>query len=622
MKRIVIFFKKIKEKIKGFTLVELLAVIVILAIIMLIAIPTVLNTLEIARKKAFMEYVDKTIGLAEQKYLEGTITGETSNICYIYVIESDLGLSNTGNYKGFILVAPNNNDSQYWILLYDNNYFLDAIEYKDFQNDALSKLNKLPSETSNLDLKYFTNVLKEKGVNCDSFNYNGGSIEPSNNEPGDNEGTDCDGQTVYNTVPKSASGLYKLIAEKAYMDNIKSEYVDFCNGIKITQPTYGFVYDDDTKEYINLVNGNGIGVYEMSSTKDNKYPIYYYRGEVENNYVIFANKCWRIVKTTETGGIKIVYSGNTCDATGGNIGIAYQFYDSGYMNITSNLYMHGEVTPKEAVAISNGTEYLYGNDFLYNNGEYTLIDTISLAYKSGLGSEFSTHHYTCLNTTGKCSTIYWIYNVYHDGIEFYKLNNGKSFDDALNEMINGRSISSLAKQTVDKWYEDNLISFASYIEDTPYCEMKKLSSPFNAKTANISNYGDFRLSYRQEFNKGICDKESAYTVSSTIGNGALRYPIAILNNDDLYYTGEEGGFSFMEKTSTWVMNPLFYTLSSTEEGGYGAFLSTTNYYDGGFNVCGGDTSGCKANIRPAISLKPGVDISSGDGTKSNPYVIR
>ena len=95
MKRIVIFFKKIKEKIKGFTLVELLAVIVILAIIMLIAIPTVLNTLEIARKKAFMEYVDKTIGLAEQKYLEGTITGDLKNLI-------DVPVKNVVNTEDFL----------------------------------------------------------------------------------------------------------------------------------------------------------------------------------------------------------------------------------------------------------------------------------------------------------------------------------------------------------------------------------------------------------------------------------------------------------------------------------------------------------------------------------------
>ena len=53
--------KKIKKYFnkKGFTLVELLAVIVVLAIIMLLAIPNVLSVLNVSRRKAFVEFVDK-----------------------------------------------------------------------------------------------------------------------------------------------------------------------------------------------------------------------------------------------------------------------------------------------------------------------------------------------------------------------------------------------------------------------------------------------------------------------------------------------------------------------------------------------------------------------------------
>ena len=44
------------KKKKGFTLIELLAVIAILAIVLLIAIPTVLNMIEKARRGAFSKY--------------------------------------------------------------------------------------------------------------------------------------------------------------------------------------------------------------------------------------------------------------------------------------------------------------------------------------------------------------------------------------------------------------------------------------------------------------------------------------------------------------------------------------------------------------------------------------
>ena len=57
----------------------------------------------------------------------------------------------------------------------------------------------------------------------------------------------------------------------------------------------------------SLNNGNGVNT--LSAHKDDYYPVYYYRGEVDN-HVIFADTCWRIVRTTATGGIKVIYNGS------------------------------------------------------------------------------------------------------------------------------------------------------------------------------------------------------------------------------------------------------------------------------------------------------------------------
>ena len=75
-------FLKIKKKLisKGFTLVELLAVIVILAIIMLIAIPGVLSVLEYARVKSFTEFVDKSANLAQKQLAEDGMNDVLSQI--------------------------------------------------------------------------------------------------------------------------------------------------------------------------------------------------------------------------------------------------------------------------------------------------------------------------------------------------------------------------------------------------------------------------------------------------------------------------------------------------------------------------------------------------------------
>ena len=55
-------------------------------------------------------------------------------------------------------------------------------------------------------------------------------------------------------------------------------------------------------------NNNGNGLFVFEGTESDEHPIYYYRGAVTNNNVLFANICWKIVRTTETGGTKLIYN--------------------------------------------------------------------------------------------------------------------------------------------------------------------------------------------------------------------------------------------------------------------------------------------------------------------------
>ena len=49
-----------------------------------------------------------------------------------------------------------------------------------------------------------------------------------------------------------------------------------------------------------------VGIYEETTSKGTTY---YYRGDVENNYLVFANKYWRIIRINEDGSIRVIYSG-------------------------------------------------------------------------------------------------------------------------------------------------------------------------------------------------------------------------------------------------------------------------------------------------------------------------
>ena len=126
---------------KGFTLVELLAVIVILAIIMIIAIPSVLGTLETARQKTFVEYVTRVMEAGQNQYLTQVSAGSlntnspacgsswtkqcSNNGVYFFDIKTGLGLSSTGSYEGWVGIVPSSassSETTIYVALYDTNY--------------------------------------------------------------------------------------------------------------------------------------------------------------------------------------------------------------------------------------------------------------------------------------------------------------------------------------------------------------------------------------------------------------------------------------------------------------------------------------------------------------------
>ena len=95
--------------------------------------------------------------------------------------------------------------------------------------------------------------------------------------------------------------LYEIMQQGAVLDNIQSSFVSSSSGIDFSKPSG----DTDNDNVID----NGKGLYKMASTKNNDYPIVYYRGDVDDNNVVFANKCWKMVRTTDTGGVKLLYNG-------------------------------------------------------------------------------------------------------------------------------------------------------------------------------------------------------------------------------------------------------------------------------------------------------------------------
>ncbi len=108
--------------------------------------------------------------------------------------------------------------------------------------------------------------------------------------------------------------LEEIMKKTTVMDNINSTYVDNeTPGIN-----FGAVSSDT----------NGKGVYTRAGTENEEYPIMYYRGNVLDNNVMLGNHCWKAVRTTDTGGVKLVYNGKYS-------GVKVPFAESDYNIITN-----------------------------------------------------------------------------------------------------------------------------------------------------------------------------------------------------------------------------------------------------------------------------------------------
>lgn len=113
----------------GFTLIELLVTILILALIMIIAVPNVMSTIDKNKQDTYVEDAKKMITLAEYKIRSDTsIPLPTSGNCIIVPLNSlDLSDFNEGPEGGsydlensYVLVARNGNSYLYYATIVEN----------------------------------------------------------------------------------------------------------------------------------------------------------------------------------------------------------------------------------------------------------------------------------------------------------------------------------------------------------------------------------------------------------------------------------------------------------------------------------------------------------------------
>ena len=172
----------------------------------------------------------------------------------------------------------------------------------------------------------------------------------------------------------------------------------------------------NTTTTINFANAssssNGEGLYLLRGTENDNYPIYYYRGAVDNNNVVFAGFCWQMVRTTDTGGIKMIYNGLPDISLSGT-------------NTTYNCGTTRDIqdTIRITTSLSQSTGYYYADDYEIvstsgNSVTYRLksktnpITQVAIVDATAAASNIPTiatnYPYTCKETTdtATCTNLY------------------------------------------------------------------------------------------------------------------------------------------------------------------------------------------------------------------------
>ena len=420
---------------------------------------------------------------------------------------------------------------------------------------------------------------------------------------------------VQNDVGSSvdARNLNTIMKRVSSMDNTTSKYVTSADGIKFSAVGSAT---------------NGMGVYTRNGTENDTYPIYYYRGSVVNNNVLFANICWKIVRTTETGGVKLIYNGIPVEGVCNNTGdasqldkIAFNTYENA--SIADSGYHFGTRYEVGSNAMLGSLGWVYGNDVTYNDGVYTLVNTIttSLGWNSGHDNVSNGYHYTCLSSETSCSEVYYIYYAGLTTAAYYiPLSDGKTLFNVLDEMTASTSNinSSNVKNYIEEWYQNNLNGYTSFLEDTVWCNDRSIYN-YNGwnKDASASVDGLYYTAYDRvgisySPSVGCVNKKDSFTVSTTKGNGLLNYPVGLITADEAILASG-GNTSYLYTGSPyWTMTPSYFT----QDGAH-------NYFFDGVGLVSAlrTVNDSSVGVRPVISLKNGIEVVDGTGTVDDPYII-
>ena len=331
-------------------------------------------------------------------------------------------------------------------------------------------------------------------------------------------------------------------------------------------------------------------VFGTSSDASNDYPIYYYRGILDSygntgtygsdgladaypNYVKLGNNtCWRIIRTTGSGGVKMIYNGTYGATTAGSC--------------------------------ANPTEN---------------AQTTSAYFGAGTPGVSDNYYGT------KGFVAYWGYNYNPD----YAYNHTELTSPVDNSVLFTNNAPSNIRNAVETWYANNMAAYTDMLEGSAgFCNDRTTYTSSNVQTTSTIPYALEELRpgpYVRVATSGStpsynCPNSTGYDLL-TVGDG-LGHPVALITADEAALAGS--GWSNNGSSTPYSANSFlrsgsnFWSLSPSfrySDGVIGVFYVGTDGDLGRAGVYASD------GVRPAISFTTGTIVASGTGVATDPWII-
>ena len=296
----------------------------------------------------------------------------------------------------------------------------------------------------------------------------------------------------------------------------------------------------------------------LASAEDDYGTSYYFRGAVTNNYVEFANKCWRIVRVGGDGSVKLILHNdniagvaNPCDAANNSASAAFARY--------------------------SGTTYKSAFNTSVNDNAY-------VGFKYGTPGS-STYAATHANTNK--STIL-------TNLETWYNNNLTAYESVIDNSVWCNDKTNVTDTSYDPWsITPNGLGYAKNV--TYYGATQRLVS-----TSGSAGGTGPSLKCNGELSK----------INSKVG---------LITADELALAGyayaKNNTTTYLQENAT---DTYWWSLSPDGFDGVGAYVwrvdgGNSNFVSSNVNIAVG--------VRPSISLKPSTNVT-GNGTSEDPYIVK